>query len=116
MNKVLVCGGRDYANRAFVFATLDDIGPAHLVTGDADGADALAREWAQDRCIPYTTYPADWRKHGKKAGPIRNRQMFEAEKPTLVVAFAGGRGTASMVSIATAGGAQVLNFGGPGAS
>lgn len=32
-------------------------------------------------------YPADWKKHGKKAGPIRNSEMLKKENPDLVVGF-----------------------------
>ena len=39
----------------------------------------------------------DWKKYGKKAGPLRNQQMLEEGKPDLVVAFPGGNGTADMV-------------------
>lgn len=40
---------------------------------------------------------ADWKKHGKAAGPIRNGIMLRDGKPDMVVAFPGGRGTANMV-------------------
>ena len=41
--------------------------------------------------------PNPWEKHGKAAGPIRNQFMLEQEKPDLVIAFDGGRGTADMM-------------------
>ncbi len=44
------------------------------------GADSLAGEWARARGIPETPVPAEWEKHGRKAGPIRNEQML-AMKP-----------------------------------
>jgi hypothetical protein len=45
-------------------------------------------------------FPADWERHGRKAGPIRNRTMLAVGKPDLVVAFPGRRGTEHMVAIA----------------
>lgn len=101
---LLVCSGRDYANRRAVFAKLDAEKAVveergwslHIVQGGAEGADAFAREWAQSRCVPMTTYPANWNRDGKAAGPIRNQQMIETE-PDAVLAFPGGRGTADMV-------------------
>lgn len=108
--KVLVCGGRHYADRGAVFAFLDDIangGRIHIVQGGAEGADGLAREWALSRCVPLTTYPADWRK-GKAAGPIRNTQMLTDENPSLVIAFPGGKGTADMIAKAKAKGVKVI--------
>lgn len=100
-NVVLVTGGRDYTNIAFVWYTLDQIHKKTpitlLVQGGATGADSLAEGWAIERVVPWKEYPvtkSDWKKLGKKAGPLRNRRMLEIEKPDLVVAFPGGRGTA----------------------
>lgn len=41
-------------------------------------------------------------------GPIRNSKMLLDGKPTLVVAFAGRRGTADMVQKARAAGVEVI--------
>ena len=62
------------------------------------GADRLAaRIWAALK-RPAEAHPADWKKHGKAAGPIRNQEMLEAEGGIdLVIAFPGGTGTADMV-------------------
>jgi hypothetical protein len=79
-----------------------------LIEGEAPGADTLAREWATEQGIPVERYPADWNRHGKAAGPIRNRRMLVEGKPDLVVAFPGGRGTANMISQAEAAGVKVL--------
>jgi hypothetical protein len=68
----------------------------------------MAGEFAKWKGIAVKEYPADWQKHGKAAGPIRNRQMLEDGKPDLVIAFSGGRGTANMISQARAAGVKVL--------
>lgn len=39
-------------------------------------------------------FKSDWEKHGKAAGPIRNKKM--AEYADAVILFPGGKGTASM--------------------
>jgi hypothetical protein len=67
-----------------------------LYTGCANGADAMARDYAADKNIPLRVFSADWDKHGIAAGPIRNRAMLWAaldEGAPYVVAFAGGKGT-----------------------
>src|SRR5690606_30354012 len=51
-------------------------------------------------------YPADWRRHGRAAGPIRNQEMADAGAD-LCIAFPGGRGTADMVRRARAAGIPV---------
>lgn len=95
---VLVTGGRDYENRAVVFAALDALKPARVVHGDYwNGADAAAREWVELRGVPDGRYPADWKAQGKAAGPMRNSKMIATEKPNLCLAFPGGRGTADCV-------------------
>jgi hypothetical protein len=98
--KVLVCGGRDYANFAFMCDVLDPIregGISRIIHGGARGADSLAGRYAAMHGIEVEVYPADWEKHGKSAGPKRNAEMLAQSKPHLVVAFPGGKGTADMV-------------------
>lgn len=111
--KVLVCGGRDFNNgarlRECLNALHDNLGPITLlVHGAAAGADSMAGTWATHRGVPVKAYPADWKKHGRSAGPIRNQQMLDAEKPDMVIAFPGGRGTAHMVRIAKEQGFRVI--------
>jgi len=99
MISVIVTGGRAYADRARVFAVLDAIHAetpiALLRHGCATGADALAQAWAEEH-VPQSYWPADWKKHGNAAGPIRNQAMVDAGAD-LVVAFPGGRGTVDCV-------------------
>jgi ABC-type Fe3+-hydroxamate transport system substrate-binding protein len=50
---------------------------------------------------------AEWEKYGKRAGPVRNRQMLEL-KPDGVVAFdTGGPGTRDMITAAQEAGVPV---------
>lgn len=77
-----------------------------VIHGDAPGADSLAGWWAEVRGAQNVRCPANWRLHGRKAGPMRNTAML-ALNPDLVVAFPGGTGTADMVSKATARGIKL---------
>ena len=99
--RILVCGGRSYADPNAVAWALDGIqareGIACLIEGGADGADKLAWLYATHRNIPVHTFPAAWGRYGKAAGPMRNRMMIEFGKPDIVIAFPGGAGTADMV-------------------
>lgn len=109
--RVLVTGGRDFSDRELLFEALDGLHSKHgftvLIHGDANGADRLSGEWATSRGITVEAHPADWKKHGRAAGPIRNQKMLE-EKPELVVAFPGGKGTADMVRKAKQAGLEVV--------
>ena len=112
--RIIVCGGRDYTDAVSVNEVLDRIHAekhiTHLWHGNARGADTLAAEWgSRQRNMSVNAVPADWKKHGKKAGPIRNQNML-GQNPALVVAFAGGRGTADMVRRARKAGVDVWEF------
>jgi hypothetical protein len=83
-----------------------------VIAGGARGADTLAVQEARARKppIPVRVYPADWRRHGKAAGPIRNQQMLDEGAPDLVLAFPGGGGTADMVRRARRAGLEVVRI------
>lgn len=102
--RILVTGGRSFADRELVYLALQYFHhhPQHpgdemvLIHGGANGADYLAHQVANVLGWKVETFEADWGTHGKKAGPLRNQRMLELGKPDLVVAFEGGRGTADM--------------------
>lgn len=116
--RVLVCGGRDYSDGDHIHNTLCDIdakrGPIYcIIHGAATGADHEGMIWAQmwadsGREIVHAPFAADWHRHGRAAGPLRNQRMIDVGKPDLVVAFPGGRGTADMVARAKAAGIEVI--------
>lgn len=81
-----------------------------IINGAADGADSVSSDWAIMRRAQLIEYPADWKKHKKAAGPIRNQEMLDKEQPDLVVAFPGGKGTADMVARARKAGVEVLEL------
>lgn len=113
--RVLVCGGRDFNNEAmlklgFHLLTADGEVITEICHGGAKGADTLAGKYAEENSIPCKVYPADWDKHGKKAGPIRNCEMLISFDPDVVLALPGGKGTAHMVRTAEAGDYSVLQL------
>lgn len=113
MVKILVCGGRDFTDRTALYRFLDNLHAvqpiAVVVHGAARGADQLAGAWARCMGIEERPYPALWGGYdGHRAGPIRNQKMLDQERPDLVVAFPGGRGTADMVARSQAAGVRVL--------
>lgn len=112
--RILVCGGRRYADVRRVYQVLDSVhtrrGVAAVIHGCATGADSLAGQWARMRGVPEVRYPADWERHGKAAGPIRNQSMLDEARPDLVVAFPGGAGTADLMTRARQGGVRVVEL------
>ena len=112
---VLACGGRDYADYDKVAEVLGQLhtqyGITTIVHGAAKGADTLAEWWARANNVENKAYPAEWGRHGNAAGPIRNLKMLSCEKPHVVVAFPGGRGTDHMKKIAKAANYAVVEVG-----
>lgn len=112
--RVLVCGGRDYDDYDYFKTVLSALQVKHdgfdvIIHGAAKGADTMADTYAQRHLIPTLRFPADWDAHGRAAGPIRNQEMLRDGKPDLVVVFPGGRGTASMVTLAKAAGVEIFD-------
>lgn len=104
--RVLVCGDRNWINRDLIYRDLFDLprGEITIIHGAARGADSIAGEVAKELGYKVEAYPADWEKHGRAAGPIRNKKMLEEGKPNLVLAFhndlESSKGTKHMVKIA----------------
>jgi uncharacterized protein YeaO (DUF488 family) len=109
--RVIVAGGRDFNNYELVVKTLDRLLPKNeeviIISGCANGADSLGEQYASDNGLLVERFPADWDKHGKAAGPIRNAQM--AEVGDKLIAFWDGesRGTKNMIDTATKKGLEV---------
>lgn len=89
--KVLVCGGRDYANKDRLWEVLDlmhSTAPISvIIEGGAIGADSLAKRWAQANSVCVMEFPANWDVEGSAAGTIRNNRMLKYGQPDRVVAF-----------------------------
>ena len=118
MIKVLVCGGRYYNNPRRVWKALDVFHRAFEIYEVIDGEctsnkkqnpDNHAHQWAAFNKIKSSRFPADWKKYGRAAGPIRNRLMLK-ENPYLVIGFPGGYGTKDMLDIAFAEGIKTVEI------
>jgi hypothetical protein len=107
--RIGVTGGRDFDSWGLVVHALRQMPEgAVLVHGAARGADSLCAEWWEMQERDDEPHPADWKAHGKAAGPIRNQEMVDSGLDLLLV-FPGGRGTADMRSRAVAAGVPVLD-------
>ena len=107
--KVLVCGSRNWRARAVTYDALEQLKkstkePITIIHGDCRGADKIAGEVAETLGMEVERYPANWKKYGKSAGPIRNVEMLE-QNPDKVIAFheniMESKGTNHMLSIAS---------------
>jgi hypothetical protein len=100
MKDVIVTGGRDYNDYDTIQKVLNLFDIGLLIQGGALGADKQAQEYAKHNGIECVTVIADWNKHGRAAGPIRNREMLLKYPNAIVVAFPGGAGTANCIKTA----------------
>lgn len=112
--RVIIAGGRDFARNNWdkedwdlLYSTMDKLlqnkRRSHRVVvlcGMAKGRDMAGRTYALQRRFHVRYYPADWDKHGKKAGMIRNELM--AQNADALVAFWDGKshGTKNMIETA----------------
>lgn len=108
----IFCGSRDFDDRTIIETLVHGVSsvatlrgrPFIMVEGEARGADIRSREEAEQIGVYVVKVPADWDRHGKAAGVIRNIKMLEEYQPDLVIAFSddvrNSRGTRHMCSIA----------------
>lgn len=110
--KVIIAGTRDFndyhAVKSTVSRTCWEL--TEVVSGGASGADALGEEYAMHNGIALKIFKADWDKHGKAAGPIRNREM--AQYADGLIAFWDGlsKGTMNMIQEARNAGLKVYIY------
>ena len=106
--RVIIAGSRHYCNYNKLVAKCDAILANKLndhdcevivVSGCAQGADALGERYAWRHHLKVERYPADWENLGKAAGPIRNEEM--AKNADALIAFplygVPNRGTYDMI-------------------
>ena len=109
--RLIIAGSRDFfdynlvANEANLFIAAIRTGTPNaqisIVSGNAKGVDELGEQFAKDNNLEVIRIPAEWERHGRFAGPIRNKEMVKLG--THVLAFWDGKskGTKSMINLAT---------------
>ena len=110
--RLIIAGGRSYIFDEKDCDTLDIIRDEYditeVVSGGAKGADTCGELWAEVNEIPVTVFRANWQKHGKIAGHLRNKEM--ADYADAVALFPGGSGTNSMYNLAKRAGLEIFDF------
>jgi len=90
--KLAIVGSRTYENWDEFLKLVQDViyvdGITKIVSGGAKGADKLAEKFADFFEIEKEIYHADWNKHGRSAGYIRNKDIIK--NSDIVVAFWDG--------------------------
>lgn len=85
-----------------------------LVHGNQTGVDTIAKAIGIKLEFDVRDYSADWGRFGRAAGPIRNKQMLNCEKPDHVLCFHDdiekSSGTKNMMKIAEEAGVHTVLF------
>lgn len=105
--KVIIAGSRTFNGRTH--DTLDLYGMVkrlvqesgfdvtEVVCGGAQGIDKVGERWALVNHIPIKYFLPDWERFGKKAGPIRNREMAQYADAAIILWDGKSRGTRNML-------------------
>jgi hypothetical protein len=97
--KVIIAGSRGIDDYSLVVNAITSSGYdiAEVVSGCAFGPDQLGERWALVNNIPVKQMPANFHQHGKRAGPLRNREMAEYADAAIIIWDGESRGTRNMV-------------------
>ena len=105
--KVIIAGGREFCDYALLCESCDKFlcqkHQTHdivVISGTARGADILGERYAHERGYAVEKYPADWKRDGKAAGPIRNAQMAKVADALIAFWDGNSRGTQNMIDLA----------------
>lgn len=107
-----VVGSRTFTNYQMMITVLLNKGIKKIVSGGARGADKLAERFANEHGIPIEIIKPDWKKNGKAAGLIRNKDIVN--KADVVFAFWDGqsKGTKHSIDLARKAGkvVEIISF------
>ena len=105
--RVAIVGYRSFTNYLYFEQKIKEWESEHgiideIVSGGATGADRLAVHYAEKYNRIKRIYPADWKKYGKTAGPIRNNVILN-DKLDALIAFPSSKsvGTHDIIGKAT---------------
>ena len=112
--RIIIAGGRDFDDYKMLRDEVGNIIPLDfrqtLYCGMAQGADMFGHHLATVHNWEIVECHADWKKHGRSAGPKRNQHM--AVRAEVLFAFWDGesKGTKDMINRALAEGLEVHVF------
>lgn len=97
--KTIIAGSRSIGDLATVLRAVNEAGwtITEVVCGGARGVDTLGELWAHRAGVPVRRFPADWDKHGKAAGPIRNGEMADYAEALIAIWDGVSPGTWNMI-------------------
>ncbi len=67
-----------------------------IISGNSGLVDMLGIKCSEEYDVPAKLFTPDWEKHGKAAGPIRNREMAEYANALLLIWDGESKGSRNM--------------------
>jgi hypothetical protein len=102
--KIIIAGSRTISDQQLLDLLIDtcrkEFDTTEVACGKARGVDTCGELWALRHNIPVKYFPAEWEKHGRGAGFIRNRQMAEYADGLIAIWDGMSRGTDHMIQMA----------------
>ncbi len=115
--KLIIAGSRDIEDYDLVRSLVMKSGfwkkygrSIEVVSGMARGVDKLGVDFAKKNGLKCHEMPADWNRHGKAAGHIRNSEMADVGDGLLAVWDGTSPGTKGMIQISRAKGLEVKAY------
>ena len=102
--KILIAGSREYDNYEEAEEVLNDFfadaEDALILSGACRGADKIGERYAEMHGFELKRYPADRKRYGRGADPIRNEEMVR--DADVIICFWDGksRGSRNMIKCA----------------
>lgn len=103
--KLIIAGGRDFEDYDLLTEKVSKITssitqPIIVISGCAKGADSLGVMYAFKHKLEIIEMPADWDKHGKSAGYLRNLEMAKIADACICFWDGNSLGTKHIIGLA----------------
>lgn len=105
--RIIIAGSRNYTNYEeaktkiqFILSQYQSETPFVFLSGNCNGADRLGERFAKENGYPLELYPAEWKRYGAAAGPIRNKKMVDLCDAVICFWDGKSKGTAGLIQYA----------------
>ena len=98
--KVIIAGTREVTNYKALLNAIENapFEITEVVSGCCRGVDQLGERWAKENGIPTKIFRANFFQYGKRAGPLRNKEMAEYADALIAIWDGKSNGTKDMIN------------------